>query len=144
VAESTGAFQIILAATIVYFCIYFALTQAMTMVNPNSNAQNIDPNYVYIVPGTAFWVLAFIRDLLHYVFFFGTVLILRNVRKSVRAKYAIPITVAACGECEDCCCSLFCPCFVAAQMLRHTTDYDTYPATCCTERGIPKHAPAIV
>jgi len=57
----------------------------------------------------------------------------------VRERYAIPG-----GEWEDCCCSLACPCLVSGQLLRHTMDYDVYPATCCTETGIPSHGPAIV
>jgi Cys-rich protein (TIGR01571 family) len=88
---------------------------------------------------TAQIVGTFLTDFVNTPFFCLTLLILVKVRIQVREKYGIPAR-----ENEDCCCSLFCPCFVAAQMLRHTTDYDTYPSTCCTETGIPPHAPSIV
>jgi Cys-rich protein (TIGR01571 family) len=65
-------------------------------------------------------------------------------RAHVRSKYAIPESEQCPRGCEDLCCSLVCPCFTAAQLLRHTTDYDTYDAKCCTETGLPAHAPAIV
>jgi Cys-rich protein (TIGR01571 family) len=84
-------------------------------------------------------VLDILTDVVHYSFYGWTVYVLWNVRIRLREKYAIPSQGT-----EDFCCSCFCPCFVAAQMLRHTTDYETYPATCCTERGIPAHAPSIV
>jgi hypothetical protein len=41
---------------------------------------------------------------------------------------------------NDCVCSCCCPCLVAAQILRHITDYSLYPATICTDHGIPPYA----
>jgi hypothetical protein len=84
-------------------------------------------------------VLDTFDTILHLAYYVFTVVVLIRVRRQVRERYGIP----AQGN-EDVCCSCVCPCFVAAQMLRHTTDYDTYPSTCCTETGIPAYAPSIV
>ena len=65
-------------------------------------------------------------------------------RAHVRSKYAIPESDSCPTGCEDMCCSLVCPCFTVGQLLRHTTDYDTYEAKCCSSTGLPKHVPAIV
>jgi hypothetical protein len=56
---------------------------------------------------------------------------IRNVRRSVRAKYGIPAN----GQLE-CCISLVCPCLTVAQLLRQTTDYGTVEATFCSWDGI--------
>lgn len=89
-----------------------------------------------------------VRSMFHYIYWGTTTAVLTNLRRYVRQKYAIPPSEccknSGLEELEDCCCSCWCPCFTSAQMLRHTTDYDVYPATCCTETGIPPHAPSIV
>jgi len=70
-------------------------------------------------------------------------ILLTRVRKTVRERYGIPANKL--GEVwEDPIVSCCCCCFSAGQMLRHTTEYDTYPATCCTRTGIPPTAPSIV
>lgn len=61
----------------------------------------------------------------------------KTVRGSIRKKYQIP--EETCGEFQDCMCATFCmPCTIC-QMGRHTADYDTYRATCCTSTGLPQH-----
>ena len=72
---------------------------------------------------------------------FRTVLICKT-RKHIREKYNIP--EQQCNGCEDCCCSWWCSCCTVAQMARHTGDYKAYPAACCSETGMPPHAPSIV
>jgi hypothetical protein len=84
----------------------------------------------------------YLMDLLRFSFWVITAIVLRNLRVYIRTKYAIPQNDPVMNN--DCCCSCCCPCFVAGQMLRHTTDYNEYPATCCTETGIPPRAPSIV
>mmetsp|Transcript_1815 Transcript_1815/g.4029 ORF Transcript_1815/g.4029 Transcript_1815/m.4029 type:complete len:241 (-) Transcript_1815:48-770(-) len=60
----------------------------------------------------------------------------RKVRGSIRNKYQIP--EEHCVGLEDCCCAAFCmPCAIC-QMGRHTADFDTYRATCCTKTGLPR------
>jgi Cys-rich protein (TIGR01571 family) len=136
VAETTGAFQIIFTAVVVYYVLYYSLSMLLFNLDPNSG--NEDTNDRQPLPAGAM-VVASTIDLMHYTAYGVLVLLLRNLRVTVREKYAIPAR-----DYEDCTCSVFCPCLVAAQMLRHTTDYDAYPATCCTKRGIPEHAPSIV
>jgi Cys-rich protein (TIGR01571 family) len=124
VSETTGAFQVLFSIVVTYFVLHLGSGFI---------------SFFYEEDSTPAVVLDSLDSLLHLIFFLFTVVILIRVRRQVREKHGIP----AQGN-EDVCCSCFCPCFVAAQMLRHTTDYDTYPSTCCTETGIPPHAPSIV
>jgi Cys-rich protein (TIGR01571 family) len=124
VSETTGAFQVLFYVVVSYFGLHFGGTFISGLYDEDDKEAIILDSFDLI---------------LHLVFFIFTVYILFKARVQVREKYGIP----AQGN-EDFCCSCFCPCFVAAQMLRHTTDYDTYPSTCCTETGIPPHAPSIV
>jgi Cys-rich protein (TIGR01571 family) len=61
------------------------------------------------------------------------------MRHHIRKKYTI-----SGGHCQDCCYAFFCSSCSIAQMMRHTADYDTYVSKCCTETGVPNHAPSIV
>lgn len=131
VGQQAVAFKIIFIAVVVYFAIYLSMYFALVLMVP-ANPQ-ITP------PSDTFYAIAFIWKIFHYVYWIVTTIVLTNLRRFVRQKYAIPAY-----EAEDCCCSCWCPCLVSAQMLRHTTDYDVYPAYCCTETGLPPHAPAIV
>jgi len=87
------------------------------------------------------------------IYVFCGIMMMRT-RYYLRSRYHIPKTVGflqnctgfdhICGnraECEDCVCSFVCQCCTASQMLRHTADYDTYKATCCTATGLPSHVP---
>jgi len=87
------------------------------------------------------------------IYVFCGIMMMRT-RYYLRSRYHIPKTVGflqnctgfdhICGnraECEDCVCSFACQCCTASQMLRHTADYDTYKATCCTATGLPSHVP---
>ena len=60
----------------------------------------------------------------------------KKVRETIRNKYQIP--EENCAGMEDCMCATFCmPCAIC-QMGRHTADFDTYRATCCTRTGLPR------
>lgn len=131
---SPNAFTILLAGTILYWTVYLILGQIMFWTNPNLYAE--DEDAPFIDPPPFWWFLAALHDLLHYIFVVGTALLLYNVRRTVRHQSAIRQAHVF----QDAVCSLCCPCLVAGQLLRHTTDYDVYPATCCTERGVPEHA----
>jgi Cys-rich protein (TIGR01571 family) len=62
-----------------------------------------------------------------------------RLRTYVRERYSIP---GSC--CEDCCCSYWCmPCTIC-QLHRHTADFKTYPAGCCTDTGLNPGAPDVV
>lgn len=138
-AQAARAFQIIFGAVTLYFSIYVAMGFVLVYLDPNTYEP---PGSPQIDPPTSWLIIALIRDMFHYIYWIATAIVLTNLRRFVRQKYAIPDGPV--GDWEDCCCSCWCPCFVSAQMLRHTTDYDVYPATCCTERGIPPNAPSIL
>lgn len=60
-----------------------------------------------------------------------------TTRRLVRREFDIP--ELRCHGYEDCCISTFCtPCAIA-QMGRHTADYETYAAYCCTDTGLANH-----
>jgi len=107
----------------------------------------LDPNIdatVWTEPSSAYYFFCAVDDLLA-VFYFGlTVIVLRNLRSHVRSKYAIPEANQCPAGFEDTCCSVFCPCCVAAQLMRHTADYNATPGRCCTATGLPNNAPSIV
>eukprot|EP00804_Cyclotella_cryptica_P003077 CCRYP_006065-RB/>CCRYP_006065-RB protein AED:0.21 eAED:0.21 QI:391/1/1/1/1/1/3/204/220 len=65
-----------------------------------------------------------------------------KTREHIRNKYKIPSQ--QCHGCEDLCCAFWCSCCTVAQMARHTGDYATYQGMCCSETGLPPHAPSIV
>jgi len=79
-----------------------------------------------------------------------------RTRSYIRQKYGIPARYcgssnieslqASTRSChiEDFCCSLCCHCCTTSQMARHTMDYDTYPATCCTPTGVRNSVPDVV
>lgn len=128
--QAASAFIIILGVVCAYFAVYIALYATLIyLVEPDTNYN----------PSTAFTTTAYIFKFWQYLYWILTTYVLYNLRKYTRTKYAIPAS-----DLEDCCCACWCPCLVAGQLLRHTTDYSVYPATCCTERGIPKSAPEIV
>lgn len=67
-----------------------------------------------------------------------------RTRGHIRSRYAIPETHCRGSGFEDFCCAVWCTACTVAQMARHTADYDTYAGTCCSETGVPEHAPSIV
>ncbi|KAL7556625.1 hypothetical protein ACA910_014158 [Epithemia clementina (nom. ined.)] len=73
---------------------------------------------------------------------FWSVYSLCRTRETVRARYQIP--EENCTGCEDLCCSLWCSCCAAAQLLRHTGEYETYPGVCCSSTGHPEGTPKTV
>jgi Cys-rich protein (TIGR01571 family) len=85
-------------------------------------------------PAGAF-ILHYTRELIEFIFWLYILLATCRVRRNVREQYEIPEDV--CAGCEDCCCAFWCQCCTTMQMMRHTADYDNYPAVCCTETGLP-------
>ena len=81
-----------------------------------------------------FFLVSF--DLICFIFF---TVILSRVRKNVRIKYSIPESGTCAPDWEDLCCSLLCTFCTLTQLLRHTADYDTYRALCCSANGLPTH-----
>ena len=68
-----------------------------------------------------------------------------RTRWHVRQRYGIPEQDCDCGAgVEDSLVTLACfPCSVA-QMARHTADYETYDAQCCSPTGLSAYAPPSV
>ena len=138
-AQSKVTFRICLSIALVYFAIDYGLSyhavSPLFVFNGNEDgyrersepASDLGP---VLHSWLGFIVAAF------------SVFLLTKTRKHIRGKYGIP--EKRCAGCEDFCCALWCQCCTAAQLARHTADYDTYAGLCCSETGVPKHAPAIV
>lgn len=145
VAQAALAFQVIVMILVGYVCLRVFVFMTLAYLDPNAEPQL----KYYRDPPPAYFFFAALDDLLFYIYFAFTVIVLRNIRSHLRLRYAIPEDDQACNRacttgCEDVCCSLFCPCFTVAQMLRHTADYEVYNAACCTNTGLRKTAPGIV
>jgi Cys-rich protein (TIGR01571 family) len=92
---------------------------------------------------TSFYVLYFLENALGFAFFLYVLIITIKTRSYIRKKYAI--RAQNCDESiEDCCCSFWCHGCTVCQMARHTANYDTYSAKCCSSTGLGPNAPAIV
>ena len=137
-------------ATIVQWCAVYwmsrlALLVAIACLDPyavatvvDNNSNNATPD-VMTEPGVAYYVCCAVDDLLVWLYVIACAVQLRNLRRTVRQQYQIPASTA-CGErWEDTVCAVFCPCWVAAQLLRHTANYDhERPARwpCCSATGL--------
>jgi len=73
-------------------------------------------------------------DLLIFLYF---LCMIAKTRRLIREEYGIP--ELRCQGREDCCLAVFCSCCTIAQMGRHTADYETYRAYCCTDTGLANH-----
>lgn len=135
VSETTGAFSKICTWTIFY--------SAVSILLGFIDAPYNDPEHPRDIPPFIFFLMM-LRTLLHYVYLGVLIYVLWNVRHYTRTKYAIPEEETYPTGCEDLLCAVCCAHCTAAQLMRHTTDYDTYNASCCTETGVPPGVPGIV
>lgn len=139
--EKANAFPIILAIVVAYMVIHFALLFVVVALDPEDpDADKKDPNYVAPEPTMKFLVFLELYKWWHFFYWILSTVVLIRTRRSLRQKYGIPAQHSK----EDALCAICCHCCVAAQMLRHTTDYNVYPSYLCTDTGLPKHAPSIV
>ena len=141
-----SAFKVLAIA----FILYLGLNQIFeTLVQPywdemqytvddEGNIQ--EPDYSSIP--TWVWAVLGVRRGVQLVFGIYMLVLLIRTRAHVRHRYNIPET--HCRGCEDCCCAVFAPCCTTLQLARHTADYDTYHAACCSETGLPPNAPEVV
>lgn len=60
-----------------------------------------------------------------------------KTRRIVRREYDIP--ELRCRGNEDLCMAVCCTCCTLSQMGRHTADYETYRAYCCSDTGLAQH-----
>lgn len=131
IAETASTFRILLSITAVYFLVDQLLKfSPLVFINENGS------------PTTTAMILIEWRYFLGIVLGVFTVIIVTRTRRRIRSKYSIP--TKRCGECEDFCCSFWCMCCTLSQMARHTADYETYAARCCSETGLSPNAPSIV
>lgn len=140
VQATAGAFRKLLYLTLSFWFTRVFLLLVIAILDPNVGLDSAE----YTQPGSVYYFFVAIDDMLWYGYYAFTVILLRNLRSHVRSKYAISETDSCPTGCEDTCCSLFCPCLVVSQMMRHTADYETYGGRCCTDTGLPNHAPSIV
>jgi Cys-rich protein (TIGR01571 family) len=70
-------------------------------------------------------------DILNFLFYMYTIIVLVKLRLAVRDRYRIPGST-----CEDCCCVVWCGCCTVAQLARQTAQYDTERAACCSSTGL--------
>lgn len=137
-AAASNTFKYMLVLWLVYFGteqVLGALVMSYTPQEPNDDSVTIEYS-------TTYWALYGVLRALQFMFGIYMLVIIIRTRSLVREKYSIP--EENCVGCEDCCCGVFCNCCVVAQMARHTADYDTYPAACCTNTGLPSNVPGIV
>lgn len=135
---AVGAFRTLLCLVFSFWVTRVLLLIVIAILDPNTDSP------VWIDPPTSYYVVCAIDDLLAVAYFGFTIVVLRNLRSHVRSKYAIPEANQCPAGFEDTCCSIFCSCCVAAQMMRHTANYEVTPGRCCTDTGTPKNAPSIV
>mmetsp|Transcript_25016 Transcript_25016/g.30764 ORF Transcript_25016/g.30764 Transcript_25016/m.30764 type:complete len:262 (+) Transcript_25016:132-917(+) len=131
--STANTFKIVMTIVVAY-CIY---SVALDLVSPSLLNPDAFDDDMESSPEIA--LAKIIGSLL---FTFYSIYSLCRTRQSVREKFHIP--EENCCGCEDLCCSLFCSCCTAAQMARHTGEYETYPGMCCTETGLPSNAPVVV
>lgn len=131
-AQSRATFRICLSISLVYFALNYILSYHTMSSFFAYDAQGLEADSDWSVLN---WWLGLGVGL------FAVVLVAK-ARRHVRGRYGIP--ERRCRGYEDLCCSLWCNCCVVAQLARHTADYDTYAGLCCSETGVPQHAPALV
>lgn len=143
-AASARAFAIIFYISVFHWVLIAALYMAVPSMDPNDYSLP-KPESGWIKqkdwPEPEGSMLAFFVffEIAKYSYAGLSIWLLYRLRKSVRSKYAIP------GDSNsDFCWSFWCPCLVAGQMLRHTTDYDVYPGRLLSPTGLSKSAPSLV
>jgi Cys-rich protein (TIGR01571 family) len=145
-AAYTSAFKVIACLFILYLAVDHTLSYVIMPYNADMNGTYdadgaaVPPNYEN-VPAWA-WVALGIQYAVEIAFSVYLLVVLIRTRSFVRQRYSIP--EQCCSGCEDCCCSFWLPCCTTLQIARHTADYDTYHAACCTETGLPHNAPLVV
>lgn len=121
-SDAAIAFQILITAIAGYFILYVGMFLLLVYLDPNTYTPEDAPP---LPLGSDYLFVLWLRNIIHYTYWITCTIVLTNLRYHVRERYVIPG-----GEYEDCCCSCLCPCLVSMQLLRHTTEYDVYPATC--------------
>lgn len=135
-SRTCGPFKVMVALTVALYCGYYICLVIAAPINTASNAggygasgEDFGPNDIV----TALYQIFSIAISMYFL------IVTCKTRAHLRRTYNIPET--SCNGCEDCCCAYWCGCCTLAQMARHTADYETYPAACCSETGLNNRAP---
>jgi hypothetical protein len=136
------------------FILYLAVNQAISvLVTPYIDSMNYTyefddaggvtstpPDYSSVPLWV--WIILGMQKALKFLFVVYMLVMLARTRAYVRDRYRIP--EQSCKGCEDGCCAFWCACCTTLQIARHTADYNTYTAACCSETGLPPSAPEVV
>lgn len=126
--RALNTYRTVLILVVCYYIFNTALFLAMGQnVNYYYDIQDFNPTIVIA------------KNVGALLFTVWSVYALYKTRRNVREEFSIP--EERCIGCEDCLCATFCCVCTVAQMSRHTGDYDQYPGVCCSETGLPDHAP---
>lgn len=137
------AFVVILWIVVSYFILHTFLLAVLMGLDPNfSDADYGEPTHVQKPVPQSFVFVYFIYSTVGCFYWVLSTIVLIRTRIAVRKRFGIAGDASDCLE--DVCCSVACHCCVAAQLLRHTTDYERYPAELCSDTGVPSYTPDIV
>ena len=123
----SGTFGTILFIWIAYLAINFIISAIQTSFT--------DPSTGTVTNATGYHATRGTQAALGWAFYIFLFVLLYKTRVFIRNKYSI--RERNCQNCEDCCCVFWCSCCTVAQIARHTADYETYAARCCSETGLP-------
>jgi len=126
--SATYTFKVAVLITVSYVIFNFTVNIIIT-------AQGYGPDET--LPPGIFWPVCIVSNVV-WVYFMVVVI---KTRIRIRDRYHIP--TVCCGGLEDCCCAICCPCCVVSQMGRHTTNYRTERAYCCTSTGLSPNPPCL-
>jgi Cys-rich protein (TIGR01571 family) len=130
--RSCGTFGILVAISVVYFIIMNSIGWLQWLFVDSTG---------HITNETGYYVIDMAYLVFQLCFLIFLVVLVCKTRKHIRGKYNI--REQSCQGCEDCCCAFWCSCCTLAQMARHTADYDTYAARCCSETGLPANVVSV-
>eukprot|EP01083_Nonionella_stella_P105737 304336_1 len=124
------------------FCIMLGITIFYQVVNQILAFMQVASLDKYGQPTDSYFTFLYGRLIFIQTIAIFLMILVCKTRQRIRNKYSIP--EQSCNGCEDCCCAYWCGCCTIAQMARHTAEYEIYAGVCCSETGMPPHAPSIV
>jgi Cys-rich protein (TIGR01571 family) len=147
---SWSPFKVLLLMFVGYIAIehiFSAVIHPYVIIN-TEDGENDRNGFAYggyiISPDAPDWVLCAVgvNDVIGLTFYVFVLYCIIKTRARIRRVY--DIDEKCCYGCEDCCYAYWCPCCTVAQMGRHTADYRTYKADCCSETGLSPRAPPTI
>ncbi|KAL7476139.1 hypothetical protein ACHAW6_002016, partial [Cyclotella cf. meneghiniana] len=129
-AQTASTFRILFCIGMMSWILWYSMPNVTPSFNGNGQ------------PTDLYFTAHLIVNIVFRLFAVFRISLICKTRKLIRNKYQIPSQ--QCHGCEDECCALWCSCCTLAQMARHTGDYASYQGECCSQKGLPPHAPSIV